>query len=355
MKILKPLAFGAAALALAGWQGALAQETIQESIQETGQDAELKTGPKTVLDGELKTGPKTADQTVFPEGSTFGIIPFEGSVEAAQFAGFADMETSASVMITELPLAAWEQISTGFSKPETIAQAGITAATISRLEIAGMEAVRIAGTQTKSGLSFPKCVVLLKGREKVGFLTAQIPFQDDFGGDACALIRGIAQRDSSTSIDEQLAALPFALSDMGGFRVVQTIGGSGAVLTRGPLDEITSAEQPVMIIASSLSANTVGPDKMAFSEKVMASFPGHELGERLDSAELTLAELPATRLVYEAVQENGTEITLVQWAAFRADGQYVRLIGIASRENWLSDYPNFERVANSLSFALPSE
>ena len=329
------LSFSAAMLAFAA--SLLAMPTLAQE------------GPQNANSDETKA------EAVFPSGSTFGIVPFKGAVEAEQFAGFADLETSASVMINELPLDAWDEISEGFSKPETVAQAGIIATSINRLEIAGMEAIRIAGTQSKQGLEIPKCLILLKGAEKVGFLTAQIPFRDDFGGDACSMIKGIAQRDAGSSLDAKIAALPFALADIGSLRVVQVLGGSGLLLTRGPLDVVKSAEQPMMIAASSISANTVGSDQMAFSERALASFDGHELGKKLDSAEITLAGLPATRLVYEAVQGNGTKVTIVQWTAFRADGHYVRLIGIARREDWLRDSPSFERVANFLSFEAPSQ
>ncbi|MCK0127885.1 hypothetical protein [Erythrobacter sp. F6033] len=313
-------------LALSGLAAAtamLAQPSLaQDSAEETSADQEV----------------------VFPEGSIFGIIPFEGATEAAEFTGFADLENSATVMINEIPLEGWDELLTNFSQPSVVARAGITASSIEELVINGMPALRIAGTQTMQGSEIPKCLLLVKGSEKVGFLTAQIPFNDNFDGDACAMIKGVAERPKPTLTD-QLSALPFALNDLGGMRISQVMGGSSVVLTKGPLDLIKASEQPALIVASSIAPSALGVDRMQFSERALQTLVSYSPDATIESAEFVFNDLPATRIIKTGTDsETDEDVRLVQWVVFKPDGNYIRLIGISAADQWADTYPNFSTV-----------
>jgi hypothetical protein len=285
---------------------------------------------------------------VFPEGSSFGVVPFEGSTPAVDFTGFADLETSATVMINELPLEAWEEITKNFSDPAALASAGINVTSNEKLMIGGMEALRISGTQSVRGVTLPKCLVLVKGRESMGLITAQMPFAQTPDADACALIKGVTQRASAT-LAEQMAALPFALNDLGGMRVTNVIGGSAVTLTIGPLDQDRSLSQPVVIVANAIDNRAAGVDLQEYSKAALLSSVMLKFGQQEEAIETSLAGLPATRLVYAAKNdETGAAMRLVQWMGFKPDGGYVRIIGFARAPAWAEAYPAFERIAEGL-------
>ena len=78
--------------------------------------------------GALVAGsPALAADPVFPNGSDFGMVPFDGAEPAIEFSGFVDPETFASVTISTLPPEAYEPMSAALRDPETLAAQSITA------------------------------------------------------------------------------------------------------------------------------------------------------------------------------------------------------------------------------------
>lgn len=68
-------------------------------------------------------GPSTGS-AVTPPGSRIGLMPLTGLMEAADFMGFADTATGASVMLDELPPEAWPQMRDGMTA-QALRQRGI--------------------------------------------------------------------------------------------------------------------------------------------------------------------------------------------------------------------------------------
>ena len=294
-------------------------------------------------------GDQSSDGPSFPEGSSFGIVPFEGSEEAAGFTGFIDPNDSTSVTISELPLNGWEDSVDVFQDREMLAAQGIIAEQISDVVVSDMPGIRISGRQRLQGRLIPKCIYLLKGERHIGLFAAQIPSPERESEDACRLISGIAVRPPLT-LDDQFAALPFSLNNLGEFRLVRVMGGSAAILTIGDLDVVRELEQPVVIVTSSHAPSVAGTDPSEVSLHLLASLARYDIEEfiSLDSEEV--AGLPGTRLVASAIhEENGLEAMLVQYVAFAPDGNYTRLIGIVLRENWEHTSDKFDSIAKGLS------
>lgn len=316
-------------LSLSGATAAHAQDDAPDTAEDTAQQAE----------------------PVFPDGSAFGMVPFYGAQVAEQFTGFFDPADSTSVTINELPIEAWDEIAPNVSKAETWAGQGITATQITEVTIADMPAIRIAGTQTLAGREIPKCIYVLKGKAQVGIIAAQIPSVERAGEDACALIFGLAEREPAT-IEQQLAALPYQLGDRGNMRIVRVIGGSGVLLTNGPKDVVRDAEQPVLIIASSIGPSALGQDREAFALQALRSFGSYSLAGKPETQELQLAGLPANRIIVDAIDSrSGQDVRLAQWVGFLPDGNYLRVVGAAQIDGWEQTLSEFEKVAMGLERA----
>ena len=194
--------------------------------------------------------PAFAQAAVFPPGSAVGLLPPAGMRPADGFTGFQDSGAGASVLIAELPPAAYAAISTlddaAFQQRQNIT---VTARRALKLADAGAQAMLLTGTQRAGGVLYRKYILLAGTPALTAVVTMQVPDTSAAypGRLAEATMQSVAFR-PAPSLDEKVRALPFTLRDMAGFRVSQTLAGNGLILTEGPLDVVRDAEQPVMVV-----------------------------------------------------------------------------------------------------------
>ncbi len=294
---------------------------------------------------------QTEEAAVFPDGSSFGIVPFEGGELADGFAGFIDPDDSTSVTINSLPVESWDEVAAAFQDPARLATQGIVADSTEQVTVAGVPALRISGSQRFQDRSLPKCIYVIRGESEIGLIAAQIPSLERADEDACALIQGIAVRGAPT-LEDQLAGLPYQLSDLGGMRVAHILGGSSVILTDGPLDIVPAMEQPLMIATRSYAPTALAQDRKAFSQDLLRSFEDFALSGELKADAIQISGFPATVIRTDAYnQDAGMDARLVQWTVFLPEGNYVRLMGIATQEQWETASPSFDRVASGLRIA----
>ena len=288
------------------------------------------------------------NQVVFPKGSSFGLIPFEGATVADGFSGFIDPSDIRSVLIAESPLDSWNELYDGFRDKAKLQEQGIEVAVIEDIEIAGREALRVVAKQSFRGTLIPKCILLLKGQSRIAMFSAQMPGSTDPTENACDLINEPTERAPPTEAD-QLAALPFQLTELGVFRLVRVLSSSGVLLTRGPLEVVTDASQPVLIVASSLRPTAAGWDKQEFAVSLIRQLATYEIGTILTNQQLGNPERDIVELIAEATDsETGASVKIVQWLLVGDDGHYLRIIGIAADEDWPTALPQFTEIRDGL-------
>lgn len=306
---------------------------------------------RTLMAGALGMGLVTtaaAQEPVFPPGSTFGLVPFEGAEIAREFTGFINRDTIASVLIVEMPVEAFDQVSTQLQDPAALRTQNIEASDVETTAMAGMDALRVRGVQTVQGITVAKCIVLLRGEHATGVMTAQVP--GDGSEDACAFITGIAER-PTPSLEDKMAALPFALGDMAQMRLVNVMAGSAAIFTVGPGNSTAEApQQPLLIVAHSLGPNAIGTgQRLALSERTLRSAPQYREAEVVSTSEdVQIAGAPATEIVFTAARADGTPVTGVQWIRFE-DRETVRMIGEAPTAQWDEALARFQTVRDGLT------
>lgn len=284
---------------------------------------------------------------LFPPGSSFGLAPFPGAQLADRFAGLIEPRSSASVVIAEFPPEAFDEMAAGLSNPEALAGRGITVERVERLDLGGLEALRVTGRQTAQGATFPKCLVLVRGRAATGLYTAQTPTQTQ--GDACALIAGVAERDKP-GLAEQLAALPFVLDDMAGFRPVAVLAGNTLLMTVGPEDRMDRGpSQPFAFIGAAVATVPVtAASRMEASLRALRGLSGFRDLAVTAEAETDRGGAPVTELLATAREEGGRPVRLAQWLLFAPNGQTLRLVAIVPADGWAAHEPALRRLAAGL-------
>ncbi len=159
-----------------------------------------------------------AQETVFPGGSGVGLVPPAGMAVSSSFSGFEDAAKGTSIVVTELPVEAYAPIATKFN-PEGLRETGIEAAAPPEdwpVEGAVVSKL-IRGSQVAAGIKYRKWIVLVGAKTTTAMVTVQIPEGVQGGlsdADVEKALRTIAVR-TPPGLEEQIAALPFKVTDQG--------------------------------------------------------------------------------------------------------------------------------------------
>ncbi|WP_133773899.1 hypothetical protein [Enterovirga rhinocerotis] len=229
--------------------------------------------------GLLSAGAALAQAVTMVPGTGVGLVPPKALPLSKSFSGFGDQALASSILIVEFPAEAYAQILPSFT-PEGMKATGVEATGPAvDWRIAGGQGGRlIRGKQTAGGLVLRKWIVLAKGPGSTVMVTAQSP-EDKASAlpDAAieAALKTIALK-APPAMSEQIAALPFAVGDLGGFRPVRVLSGSALLLTEGPRDTIPDASQPVVIVASGVGGGEHGDQasRSSFAREAMATVAG---------------------------------------------------------------------------------
>lgn len=278
----------------------------------------------------LACGGAAAADPVFPRGAAVGLEPPAGLVVADRFAGFQSEATGASILVVELPAAAFSEIQ-GAMSDSALKTRGMKVSARRTLKLKDGPALLIRGSQTVGGREYRKWVLLLGARSTAAMVTVQVPVVA--GGRltdaAIETALGTVVVRAAPEMQEKLDALPFRIGDLGGLRLVHVLAGGAALLTEGPEDQFTDASQPVMIVAASSGEAPAEADRAAFARRAFETLAG------VEKAQITTEATPAPgsiRIEGRGVDsDSGRPVQVVQVLRFEGKG-YLRTVGIARTE-----------------------
>ncbi|MEK1888511.1 MAG: hypothetical protein AAAB35_13275 [Phyllobacterium sp.] len=293
-----------------------------------------------------------AEGVVFPGGSSIGLVPPPGLVLSTNFSGFEDAAKGTSVVVTEMPVDAYAALAAKFN-PEGLRETGIeTAGPPENWPVQGAVVSKLTrGSQMASGIKYRKWIVLIGAQSTTAMVTVQIPEGVPGGlsdADVDQALRTIVVR-APPSLDEQIAALPFKLSDTAGFRPVRVIAGATFLLTDGANDIATNSTQPMVIIASNLTTAPEPAARMDFAKQAFASLTGikdvrsdNETSSEADGAEWVEIDGSAKDAA------SGDPLYVAQIARFEAS-RYVRAILIVRDSEKDKFAERFRKLAKSMT------
>lgn len=210
-----------------------------------------------------------AAEPVFPPGSRLGLVPPHGMVLSKSFNGFENPPQASAITLVEMPPEAYREMSAGFT-PESLKAQGIEVKGREEVKLGERNAVLVSGEQSVPGAKIRKWLVVAEDPGLTAFVVAQATL--DPGGlsdeEMRASLTSLAIR-PPLSIDEQIAALPFRMPELAGFRPVRAMGGSAVFLTDGPKDVVPAAEQPVVIIAQAAAGNPAPAQRDNFARTLL--------------------------------------------------------------------------------------
>jgi hypothetical protein len=289
-----------------------------------------------------------AADAVFPPGSRIGLAPPAGMTPSTSFIGFEDKAHGAGILLNELPADASAEIEKGFSAEGLKAQ-GLNVERREEVKSKDWRGVIVVSRQEQGGVAVHKWILLATGPDASGVVTMQIPdTAQSVYSEAIARAALMSTAFRPIPVAERLAALPYAMSDLAGFRLLQASSEGTALLTDGPKDVLAKMDQPFLIINIVLGRTPQPSAYEAFARQVAGTMPGVKDLRVVSTQALTIGTQPGYEVVAEAKEEkNGLDVTVVQWLRFGGTG-YLRILGVAPHAAWAAVFPRMRTVRDGI-------
>jgi hypothetical protein len=287
-----------------------------------------------------------ADDVKFPVGSSIGLIPPPGLELSGTAPGFRDADNKVSILLLELPRAAYLQVEASMST-EAAKTRGIVVDRRETLFTDAGTAVLSAGDDTDDKSRKWMMVALLP--KLTALVSVQIPdaarklYPDDVIRKA---LGSLTER--PTPIAEQLGLVPYKLDELSGFRVVAVLNRSTVVLTDGPEDDLHAINQPHIVIGIAPSTPGNTDDRARLAQTAFNSLPGFVERRVTVSEMLRLDGQQVYEIRADALDYNTkTPVSVVQWMRF-GQNAYLQILAVTKRDNWSRDFPKFRAVRDGV-------
>lgn len=297
--------------------------------------------------------PASAQDPLAIPGTTVTLSPIEGWTVAEGFSGLANQKTQSSAVVVELPGAAEEQVAPLFSSIDAartaFASQGVEVKELRSLATdAGAEFSLVTGTQNAGGIPFDKWIALFKGASTV-MLTVQAPQEAALDGSAVeAMLKSVVLADE-VSMEEKLAALPFRIETSEPFRVVDTIAGSGLLMTAGPADIDPEGKQPVVIVAMQVSQPAAAGQQEQIAKALLTQTASLEQAQVEKTETVPFAGGEGVLLSGSAGDADMAR-RFVQYLRIGEEGRFVRLVAMAREAEFENVKSAVETIAASIDF-----
>jgi hypothetical protein len=289
--------------------------------------------------------PARAADALFPPAIRIGLVPPAGLVLSNSFPGFEDAERKVAIALSEVPPAAYYELERAVFSDQPNLQIVIEKRELMPHD-AGL-AMLVSGYHGDGEARVRKWLLFTLISDFTALVTVQMPeaaaatYPDAVIRTA---LRSIKFR--PPPIEEQLALLPFRLSELAGFSVFRALPEGVAMLTDGPNPDDFLA-QPHLIVSVGRGGPQQAADRENFARRMFAVPQG--LTGRITGAEpMRISGHPGYEIKAEATDpKSGGEFTVVQWLRF-SPGGYLRVVGISKKDAWLQVYPRFRAIRDGV-------
>ncbi|MEH3145656.1 MAG: hypothetical protein PGN34_09955 [Methylobacterium frigidaeris] len=293
-----------------------------------------------------------AADPIYPPGSRFGFEPAGEMAVSRRFTGFERQGGGATVSVVELPPQAYRDLDTNFT-PDNLKNQGLTLKNRETLKLPdGQEGVLFSGEQPIEQPGAPvvhKWILLVSDPTVTGLVIGQSLPGSQSDDAMRAMLTSVRVR-PALSLDAQVAALPFKVTETAGFRPVRVLAGNSVLYTDGPKDQMMSLEQPILVLAEAVQP-APGPEQRdafaraaLYSNQTMKDF----VVERSQSFRQNGADWH--EIVARATDiPSGTPVAVSQTIRFKPDG-YFRAVGVVRATDRDATLPRFRKVVDSVGF-----
>jgi len=294
-----------------------------------------------------------AAEPVFPAGSRLGLVPPPAMVASHAFQGFQDPGTNATILLTLLPAAAYEQFDKSMV-PDAMKKQGITVERRAPIELAGGKGFMLSGRETADKQHFRKWMLIASVGGVTALVHFQVPEEDTTYSEQTvrAVFATLAVREHVPDA-EQLSLVPFKLGELAGFRVEEVVPGRAIVLVDLPPDQSASDPNATAKARLFIAAMPGGPaepgERDNFARVAFGQIAGIKDVQLQDGGPLRIGGQPGYQILAKAKDAGtGTDVMVVQWLRFGSGG-FLRMIGVARADGWPETFGRLRSVRDSVN------
>jgi hypothetical protein len=288
-----------------------------------------------------------AADVVYPPGSRIGLVPLQGMVALRNGAGFENPDNKLLVTLREMPAATFEALDAAVKERKQLPAAMENAQSFDTT--AGKAYLTRAGGPN-SGPKNNRVAILVSDGKVAGYIAVDVPEAAAKDHTDQAIRQMLASTTFRTEIpaDEQLAMLPFKVSDLSGFKKVRTLMPGQAVLLFNGDEEAALAGAPYVLISVAPVAADQPGDRERLARQLAGGIPGIRDG-RITSAEpMRIGGTPGYELRVEGTSLQGDKpVSAVQWLRF-GGGATLRIVAGSTREEWPEMFTRFRAVRDGI-------
>lgn len=296
----------------------------------------------------VAASPAFAADPVYPPGIRVGVVPIEGLARAETFGGLETADHGVKVLMTELPAAAFSEVENAV-KTDQAAPAG--AVKPERIETSAGTAYYTAESAKVGADNVRRYSMIVPGGTFSGYIAVQVPetAAKTYSDDAVKRMLATAVVRQEVPVDEQLALLPFKVSDLSGFKTVRTLAPGAAILLGDSTDETKFETAPFMILGSISAAPEKPDDRGRFAQQAAAQIPGLREGRITMSEPIRIDGAPGFETRVDATSgKDNTPVTVVQWLRFGGGTGALRIIASTPRDQFAAAFPRFRAVRDGI-------
>ncbi|WP_232631428.1 hypothetical protein [Methylobacterium sp. Leaf118] len=294
--------------------------------------------------------PSLAQEAVFPPSSRFGLTPAPSMIVSKRFTGFERRGGGAMVSVVELPGNAYPEMKESFTD-ENLKSQGLTVQTREPVTLdGGVEGMLFTGEPIAAEGEAPvtrKWLLIVGGGDVTGILVAQAAVGAESDETMRGMLTGVRVR-PALGLEEQIAALPFRIGDLAGFRPVRALAGNSVLLTLGPRDQVSNLEQPILVIAQATQNATPQEQRDGLARQALFSNQTLKDFSIERSQSYRQNGVDWHEIVARAVDvPSSIPVVVTQTIRFNPDG-YVRAVGVTRSDQRSEMLPLFRQVVDSL-------
>lgn len=284
---------------------------------------------------------------VYPPGSRIGLVPLSGLAPLKNGAGFENPENNLIVSFREMPASAYEAIDTAIREKKPLPTAMEKAETFTTA--AGNAYLSHAGGPN-SGPNNRRIAIIVSDGKIAGYIAVDVPEAAARTYSDQAIRKMLASTTLRTEVpaEEQLALLPFKVSELADFKKVRTlVPGQAIMLLDGDEDAALSGAPYVLIAVARISADQPdGRERLALN--LARAIPGIREGRITNSEPMRIGGTAGYETRVDAISiKDNKPVTVVQWLRF-GGGATLRILAASTREEWPQMFTRFRAVRDGI-------
>lgn len=293
--------------------------------------------------------PAAAAEAVFPLGSRIGLVPPPGLKPSVTFSGFEDRANSVFIRLIALPANAFAEIQKSMTDT-ALSKEGMSVERRDSLALPTGTAILLVAQQEANAGRIRKWLMIAPLGEITALVSFEMPSKAATSypeATVRAALASVVAR-AQVPVQEQLALLPFKLSELAGLRVVRVVPGVAIQLTEGPRDTLEALDQAHLVISFAPGGPQRSSDRGHFARAALSGLPPLKTLRIVSSEPMRIGGQPGYEVRAEGTtQEDGSDVQIVQWLRF-GTGAYLRILGIAPKPDWTKTFMRFRAVRDGL-------